>query len=329
MKSTTATFASLMFAVAVVGFTATVESQDKAPAPVVEGQDQKPPTPHDAAALPESQEKVPTPVAEDQGKAQENTAALPESKDKAPAPVAEDQGKTEGNTAALPESQEKAPAPVAEDQKSAALPESQEKASAPKPEVPDKTPPPASSQDQKAAVASEIVVYASDLSERALFEFEFWPSRQSPGGKMVGTIQTGDKLNPPPEEDPHVNIKVKVQGGVAYRCWVRMLVGEPMGISEANRLYVQFSYAVDKAGKDVFRPNTASYLTVQGPTRRGWKWVPCDADFKPADSLIYFSESREVTVKVQAGMEGVGFDQFVLSPAQFLEKPPAEAVVKK
>src|SRR6266850_1294389 len=278
MKSTAATFASLMLAVAVVGFTATVESQDKAPTPVVEGQDQKPPTPH------ESQEKAPAPVAEDQGKTEENTAALPES---------------------------------------------QEKASAPKPEVPDKTPPPGSSEDQKAAVASEIVVYASDLSERALFEFEFWPSRQSPGGKMVGTIQTGDKLNPPPEEDPHVTIKVKVQGGVPYRCWVRMLVGEPMGISQANRLYVQFSHAVDKANKDVFRSNTDSYLTAQGPVRQGWKWVACEADSKSPDSLVYFRDSREVTVKVQAGMEGVGFDQFVLSPALFLDKPPTEAIVKK
>ncbi len=285
MKSTTATFASLVFAVAVVGFTATVESQDKAPAPVVEGQDQKPPTPHES---------------------QENSAARPESQEKAPAPVAEDQ-----------------------DQKSAALPESQGTTPAPKLKIPDKTPAPESSQDQKTVVASEIVVYASDLSERVLFEFEFWPSRQSPGGKMVGTIQTGDKLNPPPEEDPHVTIKVKVQGGVPYRCWIRMLVGEPLGISEANRLYVQISHAVDKADKEVFRPFTASYLTVQGPRRRGWKWVAGQGDSKSGDSLIYFRESREVTVKVQAGMEGVGFDQFVLSPAQFLEKPPTEAIVKK
>ena len=31
---------------------------------------------------------------------------------------------------------------------------------------------------------------------------------------------------------------------------------------------------------------------------------------------------------MQAGMEGVGFDQFLLSPALYLDKPPAEAVVK-
>src|SRR5256712_5071938 len=295
MTSITATLASLVLAVAGGGFTATVESQDKGPAPVVEGQDQKSPTPHDS---------------------QENTAAPPESQEKAPAPVAEDQ-------------EQKSSPSVNSQENTAALPESQGTTPAPKLEILDKTPAPESSQDQKTLVASEIVVYASDLSERALFEFEFWPSRQSPGGKMVGTIQTGDKLNPPPEEDPHVTIKVKVQGGVPYRCWVRMLVGEPMGISQANRLYVQISHAVDKADKNVVRPNTASYLTVQGPLRQGWKWVPCEADPKSTDSLIYFRDSREVTVKVQAGMEGVAFDQFVLSPAQFLEKPPTEAIVKR
>ncbi|PYN03296.1 MAG: hypothetical protein DME07_07040 [Candidatus Rokuibacteriota bacterium] len=243
-------------------------------------------------------------------------AATADSQDRAPAPVVEGQDQkpstpleSQENTAALPESQEKTPGPTAPS--------------------PDKASEPGGKQDQKSVVASEVVVYASDLSERALFEFDFWPSRGSPGGKMVGTIQTGDEMHPPPEEDPHVTFKVKVLGGVPYRCWIRMLVGEPLGLSQANRLYVQFSNAVDRAGKDVFRPNTASYLTVQGPPRRGWRWLPCEADPKSTDSLIYFRDSREITIKVQAGMEGVGFDQFVLSPARFLEKPPAEAIVKK
>jgi len=305
----TSTLASLVFAVTVIGFSATADSQDKAPAPVVEGQDQSQAT---TAAPPETEEKIPAPTVEtpDKAPAPEGTAALPESQEKTPAPTIE--------------TPDKAPAPS-----TAALPESQDKTPAPKVETPDKAPAPETGQDQKAVVPSEIVVYASELSERALFEFDFWPSRGSPGGKMVGTIQTGDEMHPPPEEDPHVTFKVKVLGGVPYRCWIRMLVGEPLGLSQANRLYVQFSNAVDRAGKDVFRPNTASYLTVQGPLRRGWRWVPCEADPKGAEPLVYFRDSREVTVKVQAGMEGVGFDQFVLSPARFLEKPPAEAIVKK
>jgi hypothetical protein len=32
---------------------------------------------------------------------------------------------------------------------------------------------------------------------------------------------------------------------------------------------------------------------------------------------------------VQAGMEGVGFDQLLMSPARFLETPPSETVVPK
>jgi len=227
--------------------------------------------------------------------------------------------------AATIESQDKAAAPEVEsedkaDKPSAPTVESPDKTSAPTVAIPDKTPPPAvESQERKPAAAPDVVVYASDLSEDALFEFEFWPSRASPGGK----------LNPPPEEDPYVIFKVKVQGGVPYRCWIRMRVGAPMGVSSANKLYVQISDAVDNANKDVFRPNTASYLTAQGPPRQVWTWVACEAGPDSTESLIYFRASREVTVRLQAGMEGVGFDQFVLSPAKFLERPPAEAIVKK
>jgi hypothetical protein len=59
-------------------------------------------------------------------------------------------------------------------------------------------------------------------------------------------------------------------------------------------------------------------------------WVGCGlAGPKWSEPLIYFRTSGEITVRMQAGMEGVGFDQFLLSPAQFLEKSPSEAVVPK
>ena len=176
----------------------------------------------------------------------------------------------------------------------------------------------------------EVVVYAADLPQSGLSEFEFWKDPTSPKGKLVGTPNTGGKLDAPPESEPHVTFKVSVQRGVPYRCWIHMKVGEPKGKSQANKLWVQFSDAVDKANKEVFKPDTGSYLTAQGPTQPGWTWVPCASeDSKSSASLISFRTSGEVTVRLQAGMEGVGFDQFLLSPAQFLEKPPTEAVVKK
>jgi hypothetical protein len=93
---------------------------------------------------------------------------------------------------------------------------------------------------------------------------------------------------------------------------------------------VQFSDAVNADNQEVFAPGTESYLTAQGPKQEGWTWVGCDLeDAGPAESLITFRTSGNVTVYMQAGMEGVGFDQLVLSPTQFLEQPPAEAVVTK
>jgi hypothetical protein len=181
-----------------------------------------------------------------------------------------------------------------------------------------------------AAAPSEVVVYASDLPKSALSEFDVWSDAASPGGKMVGTPNTGDELDPPPENDPHVTFKVPVQPGAPYRCWIHMKVGAPKGKSQANVLWVQFSGAVDKANKEVLKPGTGSYLTAQGPARQGWTWVGCDsADPQSSRALISFQTGGEVTVRLQAGMEGVGFDQFVLSSARFLDQSPSEAIVPK
>lgn len=178
------------------------------------------------------------------------------------------------------------------------------------------------------APAPEVVVYASELPESALYEFDFWNEPASPGGKMVGTPNKGDELDPPPENDPHVLFKVPVRRGASYRCWIHMKVGQAKGKSQANLVYVQFSDAVDKANAEVLKPGTGDYLSARGPVREGWTWVGCDQADPKARSLVSFRTS-EVSMRVQAGMEGVGFDQVLLSPARFLEKPPSEAVVAK
>jgi hypothetical protein len=180
------------------------------------------------------------------------------------------------------------------------------------------------------AAAADVIVYASDLSRRDLSEFSFWDDPASPGGTLAGTPNTGDELDPPPENDPHVTFQVEVQRGVPYRCWIHMKVGEPKGKSTANMFWVQFSDAVDEANEEVLKPRTRSYLTAQGPTRLGWAWVGCDLEgASPSESLVRFGKSGEVTVRMQAGQEGVGFDQFLLSPERFLEQPPTEAIVRK
>jgi hypothetical protein len=172
---------------------------------------------------------------------------------------------------------------------------------------------------------AEVIVYASDIPGSALSEMDVWNDPASPGGKAIGLANTGDELDPPPEEDPHVTFKVRVQGGVPYRCWIHMKVGAPKGKSQANVLWVQFTGAVDDANREVLKPGTGEYLTARGPTRQGWAWVGCES----SQPRVRFRTSGEVTVRLQAGMEGVGFDQVLLSPARFLEHAPTEAVVKK
>jgi hypothetical protein len=191
-------------------------------------------------------------------------------------------------------------------------------------------PSPTAAAEESDDQAEEVVLYAAELDPSALREFEFWDDPAAPGGKLVGTRHTGQELDPPPEDDPHVLFETRVIGGVPYRCWVHMKVGTPEGVSQANKLWLQFSNAVDQANNEILKPDSASYLTAQGPTEQGWSWVGCTMEgADQAKSLIYFRSSGMITVRIQAGMEGVGFSQFILSPARYLEQPPSEAIVTK
>ena len=180
---------------------------------------------------------------------------------------------------------------------------------------------------QAAGHGQEVVVYAQEIPKQGLSEFDRWKDAAAPGGVVIGTPNSGDELDPPPENDPHVTFQANVQAGVQYRCWIHMKVGKAKGKSQANLVFVQFSNAVGADQKPALRPGTDSFLSLRGPAREGWVWV--GGDGKGAAGPIRFAASGPVTVRIQAGMEGVGFDQFVLSPSRYLESPPAEAVVKK
>jgi hypothetical protein len=177
-----------------------------------------------------------------------------------------------------------------------------------------------------AAAAPEVVVRMADLGKDARYEFQVWKDAGSPGGVVFGTPNTGEELDPPPENDPNVRFTVPVVAGVAYRCWLHMKVAPAKGKSTGNVVYAQFTEAVDAQGKPSLRPKTGSFLTLEGPAKPGWAWV--SGARKPANGLVRFAKSGEVTVRLQAGMEGVGFDQLVLSPARWLEKPPSGHVAQ-
>ena len=175
--------------------------------------------------------------------------------------------------------------------------------------------------------SAEVIVYLSELPAGALDELDFINDANAAGSRLIGLPNNGDELDPPPENDPHLTFDVPVQGGIPYRCWVHMKVGTPKGRSTANVVWVQFSDSVDDVGQESLRPNTDSYLTAQGPSQEGWTWVGCDQP--GTDSYVYFQNTGDVTVRIQAGAEGVGIDQFILSPVRFLDAPPTEPIVVK
>lgn len=185
------------------------------------------------------------------------------------------------------------------------------------------------SGESSAGALAEIVVYASDLQQDDLFELDFYDDPASPGGKFLSLPNNGDELDPPPENDPHVSFDVQVQSGIPYRCWIHLKVGTPKGRSQANTLWVQVADAVDSVGQEILEPGSGSYLTAQGPAQEGWTWVGCSHEGSDADSLINFRTGGQVKVRIQAGSEGVGFDQFLLSAKEFLDSPPSEAIVEK
>ena len=192
------------------------------------------------------------------------------------------------------------------------------------------TVPPARVAAQPAAPkASDVVIHATDIPSKGLSEFRLVKEAGTAGGLIV-TPQTGGELDPPPENDPHVTFTANVQAGVPYRMWIHMKVGAPKGKSKANLIFAQFTDAVDGAGKETLKPRTGSYLSMRAPAKAGWVWVGNDAA-KPnaAHPLVTFKTGGAVTIRLQGGAEGVGFDQVILSPARFLEKAPTEAVVAK
>jgi hypothetical protein len=178
-----------------------------------------------------------------------------------------------------------------------------------------------------AGPSDEILVYASDLTGKTMSGLSFMNDPGPPGGKLIGLPNEGDVLNPPPENEPNITFKVQVLSAIPYRCWIHMKVGAAKGNSQANVIWVQLSGAVDQAGKQFLQPGSHSYLTALGPQKPGWAWVECNLSGNT--SLVTFQPGGEITVRLQAGMEGVGFDQFVLSATDFLKAAPTEVVIEK
>ncbi len=96
----------------------------------------------------------------------------------------------------------------------------------------------------KVSALPEVIIYASDLTKSALSEFSFWDEATSPGGKMAGTPNHGDELDPPPENDPHVTF-------IAKRCSLSVLDSHEGGNAEGQVAGEQILGAILRRGGQV------------------------------------------------------------------------------
>jgi hypothetical protein len=123
---------------------------------------------------------------------------------------------------------------------------------------------------------------------------------------------------------------VQVRAGVPYRLWLHVRRGSHNMKTVPGILWVQFDSAVDKEGRPLYPIGTKQALAVRGTRADKWIWSGKDlGDAAATEPLLYFKASGDVTVRITSGVGGAAFDQFVLSPLKYLEKPPADFVVPK
>ena len=121
----------------------------------------------------------------------------------------------------------------------------------------------------------------------------------------------------------YVDLHFNAASGVPYYIWFRAQ-------AESNRytndsFYMQFSDAVDAAGKSLARIGTTAGLAMvleegSGAGLSGWGWN--DANYGGTASPVYFASSGPHTLRLQQREDGIQIDQIVISSAAYANKRP-------
>jgi hypothetical protein len=119
-----------------------------------------------------------------------------------------------------------------------------------------------------------------------------------------------------------------VQPNTPYRLWIHLRTSSRQSAS-GSLVFAQFSDAVDRNAKEIFALNSRDFLSIRGPKKEGWAWVGRDlSNSQSTEPILQFRTGGEINVRITAGSVGA-WDELVLSPARYLERPPAEGVLPK
>jgi hypothetical protein len=172
----------------------------------------------------------------------------------------------------------------------------------------------------------EILVRAADLPPNVVVGSEWRRASVSDaaGGAVLHNPNRGaSKRSVLTSPSSYVEFRVNVAAGVPYRLWIRMQAEADSYSNDS--MTVQFSNAQTSTGTPVARIGTSDGLPLileegRGAGVSGWGWN--DQNWGGSAGPIYFAQSGATTVRMQQREDGVMWDQFVLSSAQYLTKAP-------
>jgi hypothetical protein len=191
------------------------------------------------------------------------------------------------------------------------------------------TPPPAppvsKTPDRTDPAASEIVLYASDVT-KAVGNWVRGHYTTGAGGLAMQSNDAGwsSPNEPLPAPPSFFEAAFTPEANKPYRVWMRLRANADSKFNDS--VWVQFSGAVDADGGPLWRIGTAGGLlmNLESCTNcgvSGWGWQT-GAWWMTQDSVVRFPAPTEQTLRVQIREDGVRIDQIVLSADKYLSSPP-------
>lgn len=172
--------------------------------------------------------------------------------------------------------------------------------------------------------SSDVVLYAVDAVERGGAWTYVADATAAAGSRLRHPDAGAAKLAAPLASPQHyVDFTFDASPDVPYRLWIR---GKADANSWANdSIFVQFSGAIDGAGRPVARigTTTATTITLEDCTGcgvSGWGWQ--DNGFAGLGQAIVFAAAGPQRIRIQTREDGLSIDQIVLSPERYLTASP-------
>ena len=192
--------------------------------------------------------------------------------------------------------------------------------------TPTPTPTPAPTPVPISSSASEVVIWAANVTSIA----GAWRKESSSSAAAQTLLRhpdggAGKLTSALANPSNYFEVSFNATAGTGYRLWIR---GRGESDSWANdSVFVQFSGSLNSSGSAAYRMGTTSAMEVNledcsGCGIQSWGWQDNGWGVGVLGPLVYFQSTGTQTIRVQTREDGLSIDQIVLSPAQYIWSAP-------